>query len=160
MNGLEAPLGEHSLSEKLPVLSLGCPIFTFRLLSWNSSWCIINWYNCVHTSMFAPQRQRPVHMKHVILIYSNHTSFFVLCFVAQSCPIVSDPRDFSPLGSSVHGDSSRQEYWSGLPCPPPGDLPNSGIEPRSLALQVDSLPSEPPGNPTCCFTHIIIKDIY
>ena len=36
---------------------------------------------------------------------------------------------------------SRQEYWSGLLCPPPGDLPNSGIEPRSPALQVDSLPS-------------------
>ena len=35
-------------------------------------------------------------------------------------------------------------YWSGLPCPPPRDLPNPGNEPRSLALQEDSLPSEPP----------------
>ena len=42
---------------------------------------------------------------------------------------------------------SRQEYWSVLPCPPPGDLPKSGIEPRSTTLQVDSLPSEPPGKP-------------
>ena len=42
---------------------------------------------------------------------------------------------------------SRQEYWSGLPCPPPGDLPNSGIEPRSPALQADSLLSDPPGKP-------------
>ena len=40
---------------------------------------------------------------------------------------------------------SKQEYWSGLPCPSPGDLPNPGIKPRSSALQVDSLPSEPPG---------------
>ena len=40
---------------------------------------------------------------------------------------------------------SRQEYWSGLPCPPPGDLPNAGMELRSPALQVDSLPSEPLG---------------
>ena len=40
---------------------------------------------------------------------------------------------------------SRQEYWSGLPFPFPGDLPNSGIEPRSPVLQADSLPSEPPG---------------
>ena len=40
---------------------------------------------------------------------------------------------------------SRQEHWSGLPCPPPGDLPNPGIEPRSPTLQADSLPSEPPG---------------
>jgi len=40
---------------------------------------------------------------------------------------------------------SRQEYWSGLPCPPPGDLPKPGIKPRSPSLQADSLPSEPPG---------------
>ena len=40
---------------------------------------------------------------------------------------------------------SRQEYWSGLPCPPPGDLPNPGIKPRSPALQADSLLSGPPG---------------
>ena len=40
---------------------------------------------------------------------------------------------------------SRQEYWSGLPCPPPGDLPHPGIEPASPALQVDSLPSDLPG---------------
>ena len=42
---------------------------------------------------------------------------------------------------------SRQKYWSGLPCPLPGDLPNPGIEPRSPALQVDSSPSEPPRKP-------------
>ena len=41
----------------------------------------------------------------------------------------------------------RQEYWSGLPCPPPGDLPNPRTESRSSALQADSLPSEPPGKP-------------
>ena len=40
---------------------------------------------------------------------------------------------------------SRQEYWSGLPFPSPGDLPNPGIEPRSPALQTDALPSEPLG---------------
>ena len=37
---------------------------------------------------------------------------------------------------------SSQEYWSGLPCPSPGDLPDSGIEPESPALQMDSLPVE------------------
>ena len=40
---------------------------------------------------------------------------------------------------------SRQEYWSGLPFPSPGDLPNPGIEPGSPALQADALPSELPG---------------
>ena len=42
---------------------------------------------------------------------------------------------------------SRQKYWSGLPCPPPGDLTNPGIKPRSPTLQVHSLLSEPPGKP-------------
>ena len=42
---------------------------------------------------------------------------------------------------------SRQEYWSELPFPSPEDLPNPGIEPRSPALQADSLPSEPSGKP-------------
>ena len=42
---------------------------------------------------------------------------------------------------------SRQEYWSGLPFPSPGDLPDPGIEPRSPALQADTLLSEPPGKP-------------
>ena len=40
---------------------------------------------------------------------------------------------------------SRQEYWSGLPFPFPGDLPDPGIEPGSPTLQADALPTEPPG---------------
>ena len=47
----------------------------------------------------------------------------------------------------VSMEFSRQEYWGELPFPSPGDLPNPGIKPRSLALQADSLPSEPPGKP-------------
>ena len=42
---------------------------------------------------------------------------------------------------------SRQEYWSGLPFPSPGDIPKPGIEPRSLPLKADALPSETPGKP-------------
>ena len=42
---------------------------------------------------------------------------------------------------------SRQEYWSGLPFPPPGDFPDPAMEPGSPTLQADSLPSEPPGKP-------------
>ena len=41
----------------------------------------------------------------------------------------------------------RQQYWSGLPFPSPGNLPNPGIKPRYPALQADSLPFEPPGKP-------------
>ena len=42
---------------------------------------------------------------------------------------------------------SRQEYWSGLPFPSPGYLPDPGIEPRSPTLEADALTSEPPGKP-------------
>ena len=58
---------------------------------------------------------------------------------------------FSPSGvsdSAMDCKFSRQESWSGLPCPPPGDLPKAGIEPRPLTLQAGSLPSEPPGKPS------------
>ena len=53
----------------------------------------------------------------------------------------------SQPGSLVQGISPGPEYQSGLPGPPPGDLPDPAIPPRSLALQADSLPSEPPGKP-------------
>ena len=48
---------------------------------------------------------------------------------------------------------SRQEYWSGLPFPSPGDLPDPGIELRSPTMQADALTSEPPGKP------IKVKDL-
>ena len=49
-----------------------------------------------------------------------------------SCVRLCDPMDCSPLGSSVHG-IFRQEHWSGLPFPAPGDLPDPGIEPEAPA---------------------------
>ena len=51
---------------------------------------------------------------------------------------------------------SRQEYWNGLPSPPPGDLPNPGIKPRSLSLQADALPSEPTGKPSHQFRDLLL----
>ena len=58
---------------------------------------------------------------------------------AQLCPTLCDPMDCSPQAPLSMG-FSRQEYQNGLPFPPPGDLPNPGMEPGSLALQADSLP--------------------
>ena len=56
--------------------------------------------------------------------------------------------DIFPKMSAIWSmELSKQEYWSGLPFPSPGDLPNPGTEPRSPALQADALPSEPPGKP-------------
>ena len=67
-------------------------------------------------------------------------------FVKQSYPTLCDPMGCSLPGSSVH-EILRQKYWSGLPFPSPGDLPNPRIKPRSPALQADSSPSEPPEKP-------------
>ena len=64
----------------------------------------------------------------------------------SSIPAWRIPMDCSPPGSSVPG-FSRQEYWSGLPCPPPGDLPDPGVEPQSPAVQADALLPEPLGKP-------------
>jgi len=64
-------------------------------------------------------------------------------YVCVSHSVVSD-------SSQLHGLSiefSRQENWSGLPFPSPGDLPDLGIKPRSLTLQADSLPSALLGKP-------------
>ena len=58
----------------------------------------------------------------------------------QSCLILCDPKDCS-LPAPLSMGFSRQEYWSGLPFLSPGHLPDPGIEPRSPALQVDSLQS-------------------
>ena len=55
--------------------------------------------------------------------------------------------DDSLAGSAVHGIFQARIYWSGLPFPSPGDLPNPGMEPRSPALQTDALLSEPLGKP-------------
>ena len=75
--------------------------------------------------------------------------------VAQSCPTLCNSMDCSLPGFSVHGilQFSRQEYWSGLPYPPSGDLPNPGSKQRSPTLQADSLQSEPPGKTTSQNSH-------
>ena len=72
------------------------------------------------------------------------------CCAVLSLSVVSDslqPHGAQPTRLLCPWGFSRQEHWSGLPCPPPGDLPNPGTKPRSPALQVDSLPSEPSGKP-------------
>ena len=66
----------------------------------------------------------------------------VIHTVASDC----DPMDGSPPGP-LSVEFFRQEYWSGLPFPSPGDLPDPEIEPGSPALQVDSLPTELLGKP-------------
>ena len=101
-----------------------------------------------------------------LLRFNTHEHFTILyvCavfLVAQSCLTLCDlhghqarPSCQAPLSMEY----SRQEYWSGLPCPAPRDLPNPGIKPRSPTLQADSLPSEPLGKPV--YTHIPVIFCY
>ena len=71
------------------------------------------------------------------------------CSVTQSCPTLCDPMDCNPPGSSVHR-ISQARILDGLPFPPPGDLPNPRIQPKSLTtppLAGRFFTSEPPGKP-------------
>ena len=61
------------------------------------------------------------------------------------------------LQAPLSMEFSRQEYCSELLCPPPGDLPKPGIEPGSLTLQADSLPSESPGKPPSYSNTMIVN---
>ena len=78
--------------------------------------------------------------------YTNVHSLFLMIFIVWSCLTLCDPMDYSLPGCSVHG-ISRQEYWSGLPFPPPGDLSNPRIEPTSPALVSRLFTTEPSGKP-------------
>ena len=88
--------------------------------------------------------------------------------VAQSCPTLCDPVDSSLHQAPLSMGFSWQEYWSGLPFPSPGNLPDPGIAPTSPALLTDTLPSEPPGKSiykhmyiyTYVHNHYIIKYSY
>ena len=66
--------------------------------------------------------------------------------VAKLCPTLATPWTVA-YQAPLSMEFSRQEYWSGLPFPSPGDLPDPGIKPRSPALQAGSLPSELQGKP-------------
>ena len=76
-----------------------------------------------------------------------------------SCSVMSDslqPHGLQPARFLGPWGFSRQEYWSELPCPPPANLPKSAIEPRSPALQADSLPAELPGKPKNTWQKLIM----
>ena len=98
------------------------------------------------------RRMRQANRDHVNMYIIFHRSHISICmwkygsaeFNCFSCVWLCDPMDCSPPGFSVHGHS-RQEYWSGLLCPPPEDLRNPKIELRSPTLQADSLLPKPPG---------------
>ena len=87
------------------------------------------------------------------MVANTYHTFSVLCskcFIFLKVKSLNRVRLFATPWTVAYQASlsmgfSRQEYWSGLPFPSPGDLPNLGIEPRSPALEEDTLTSEPPG---------------
>ena len=94
----------------------------------------------------------------VMSLLFNMLSRFVIVFLPRSkmkvkVKSLSRVRLFATPWTVAHQAPppmgfSRQEYWSELPFPSPGDLPDPGIKPGSPSLQADALPSEPPGNHT------------
>ena len=129
-------------------------------------------YACVHTcarthiythSFSDSFHSRLLHIKYSSLCYMVglcclpilYIVSITLCLVAQLYLTLCNTKDcvFEELGRLLcPWGFSRQEYWSAFPCPPPGDLPNPGTEPRSHILQADSLLSESPGKHTKCPT--------
>ena len=88
--------------------------------------------------------------------------FFLFPFIVSEVKSFSHVQVFATQWTIAYKaplstEFSSQEYWSGLPFLSPGDLPNPGIEPRSLTLQADTLPSEPPGKP---FIVYLVKSLW
>ena len=80
-----------------------------------------------------------------IMLKTFKTVVVVVRLVAQSCLMLCDPTDYIAYQARLSMEFSRQEYWSRLPFPSPGDPPDPGIKLGSPALQADSLPSLPAG---------------
>ena len=78
------------------------------------------------------------------------------CLVAKSSATLVTPGTVA-LQAPLSIGFPRQEYWSGLPFPSPGDLPNPGIKPVSLHWQEDSSTTEPPGKPyACAYVYVFV----
>ena len=84
-------------------------------------------------------------------VETSDVTCYSVVLVAKSCPALLDPMDCSRQAPLSMG-FPRQEYWSGLPFPSPGDLPNPGIKPMTLALAGGFFTTGPSGKPTCSFT--------
>jgi len=109
-------------------------------------------------ALFVPENQgsedeRNFSLAHNPLLLHCKTSFLHQSSLLFSCLFCDPPRTVAHQAPLSMG-FPRQDSWSGLPCPSPGDLPHPGIEPRSPALQADSLPQNYLENPhqslVCC----------
>ena len=85
-------------------------------------------------------------------VYPNSTALKVKVKSLSRVQLFVTPWTVAHQAPSSMG-FSRQEYWSGLPFPSPGDLPDPGIKPGSPAFQADALTSEPPGKPSANYVN-------
>ena len=124
-----------------------CGIFPARILEWAAisssrgsppprDQTCISFFSCIASRFLTSQSLGKPRFS--VVIYFIHGG---LGLVTKSCPTLVTPWTAACQDPLFMGFSS-QEYWSGLPFPSPGDLPDPGIKPRSPALQADSLPNE------------------
>ena len=112
-------------------------------LSFTISWSLLK---LMSIELVMPSNQ--LVLCHPLLLLPSIFPSIRLCCAVLSRSVKSDSLQPHGLTRLFYAwRFSRQEYLSGLLRPPPGDLPNPGIEPRSPTLQVDSLPSDLPGKP-------------
>ena len=108
-----------------------------------SKFCVNNCGGSCLSSSFMPSAEAAAPLVASLVLHCGSGRSSVRARVhaksLQSCLILCNPMGCSQPGPMSMG-FSRQEYWSGLPCPPPGDLPDPGMEPGSPALHEDSLP--------------------
>ena len=109
----------------------------------------MNWRAAFHSFSHVPHSLQPMDYTIHGILQARILEWVAFPFSRGS----SQPRDQIQV-SHIAGrfftswaTKEAQEYWSGLPCPPSGHLPNPGTEPKSPTLQADSLPAEPPGEP-------------
>ena len=90
-----------------------------------------------------------------------HNQMYVncVCVLVLSCVRLFATPWTVACQSPLSMEFSKREYWTGLPFPSPGDLPNPGLKPRSPALQADSLPSEPPGRASVGMSSVVFNKL-
>ena len=125
-----------------------CHSVSYFVLAFNSSFS----FSCFNLQLYFEYIWIHTHFALEFLLLLPDQKFFTLkifnccCMIVKLCPTIFWPQDYSPSGFSGH-EFPRQEHWSGLPCPPPGDLPDPGMISMSPALAGGSLTTEQSGNP-------------
>ena len=137
-----------------PGSSLSHPVIPGWASLWKQWQFLHNWIHC-------PPMRTSTESISVVKMLIFHIDYFKNCKVKSFIRfrLFATPWTLAHQAPPSMG-FSRQEYWSGLPFPSPGDLPNPGIKPRSPTLRSDVLTSEPPGKPLKIVKIWVFKNKY